>query len=105
MNPGYKKLKCLIRGRCASVVPRPHPVILVAESPGTRWRHYTLAWEQSADTPVDNYTLFWCQHMRDRPYQCEVRRPRLRQSALTHKVLDSSSFVYGSSSGAATLIS
>ncbi|XP_043227242.1 cytokine receptor-like [Amphibalanus amphitrite] len=49
------------------VLPRPHPVTLVAEAPGS----YTLAWEQKADTPVDNYTLFWCQHMRDRPFQCE----------------------------------
>ena len=53
------------------MVPRPHPITLVAEAPG----NYTLAWEQKAGTPVDNYTLFWCQHTRDRPYQCEVRLP------------------------------
>ena len=52
---------------CVAEVPRPQPVTL-AEEPG----HYTLVWEQSADTPVDNYTLFWCQYTRDRPFQCEV---------------------------------
>ncbi|XP_037071252.1 uncharacterized protein LOC119092394 [Pollicipes pollicipes] len=50
------------------VVPRPHAVILHVSERG----EFELSWEQHADVPVDNYTVFWCEHIRHRSsFQCE----------------------------------
>lgn len=33
---------------------------------------YELKWKPSPGEYVQNYTLFWCENDRDRPYVCEV---------------------------------
>jgi hypothetical protein len=38
---------------------------------------YELSWKPPASASdrnkIENYTIFWCNHERDRPYQCTVR--------------------------------
>lgn len=38
---------------------------------------YELSWKPPASatdrSKIENYTIFWCNHERDRPYQCTVR--------------------------------
>lgn len=51
------------------VVPRPTSFSKIAYGNGT----YELSWHpQTRDysRPLDDYTIFWCENARDRPYQC-----------------------------------
>lgn len=39
--------------------------------------NYELTWEKPRDITgivITNYTLFWCEHNKDRPYQCTVSK-------------------------------
>lgn len=45
---------------------------------------YELNWQPPKDlihkSEITNYTLFWCNHKKDRPYQCDVSYKRLKES-------------------------
>lgn len=61
-----------------SIHPRAPSFSLVAYSTST----YGLIWAapqsyRPDEPPITNYTIFWCTHDRDRPFQCKVLTRRL----------------------------
>ncbi|XP_066999474.2 cytokine receptor [Anabrus simplex] len=50
-----------------NIPPEPISVTKIAFSP----RLYELSWKPSdKEDLIENYTIFWCNNVRDRPYQC-----------------------------------
>jgi len=52
---------------------------------------YELSWKPPANvadrSKIENYTIFWCNHERDRPYQCTVRFSLLYHLDITKNIM------------------
>lgn len=50
---------------------------------------YELSWKApiSGEHEVNNYTIFWCENDRDRPYQCQVSNCNIERVGLLILVL------------------
>lgn len=58
--------------------------------------NYELTWEKPRDITgivITNYTLFWCEHNKDRPYQCTVSKSEFFQLLVLVKNLSSYNYV------------